>query len=784
MRFFSTALRRLSILIVSTFIKVAVVGQTTAIDSLLVYHTVTAENSGKIQQEMIYLHLDNTSYYRGDRIFFACYLVTSGKLQPSNLSQTVYVELLNPGGKIIDRCVLKATEGRCHGSLLVDETPFYSGYYEIRAYTRYMLNFGATAIYSRVIPVFAEPKIEGDWADRRMLKYGSSKHPFSRPKPVRIATSKPNRNGIDISVANSTDSVAITVTSLSGKAMLGASLMCRGELCGRAILDLSETPSATFKVARGKLPQGVIQLVLFDVKGAPIAEQLFFNNRGEFITMEYSFDKEHYGPFEPVELTVRLSEPVPFSLSVTDAANHVAYGSDIRSDLLLGTEIRGFVPDLGEYLDNPDSLLLAQGRYRYSWNRLAGMEPHDIEQLPERGIEVRGSVQGSLRNKGKQGVTVSMMLNSMINDTTDTFLEEFVTDSLGRFAFYGELHGDWAMTLSATNKGKRTRNRILLNQSERPAPRAYDVTEMQYDLADTPIMLTDSADSDEELIKELERRGVKRLNEVEVTANGGHAADVRQYIENAVTSYDVAAARSLLQDQGKKFIRRVSDIMPLIDPNFLYANGKLLYGTKEPLYIIDDDLANNRKVLEYSDIDSSNPADLSVDMVKNIYVNTQPHAISYYATKFMEENLDIVDDFIPDEMKESLLQILPSADRDMANRDFRSNTYQVAISRIYGCVLFIELGTNNAGIIRPGMRRAIVEGYTDTEAFRHPDYHAEPPVEPDCRRTLYWDPKIIPNENGIARIRFYNNSTAKAFNVTATTIDSEGKLGALVKLNN
>ena len=63
------------------------------------YHAITAGNSGKIQQEMIYLHLDNTSYYRGDSIFFACYLVTSGKLLPSNLSQTVYVELLNPSGK-------------------------------------------------------------------------------------------------------------------------------------------------------------------------------------------------------------------------------------------------------------------------------------------------------------------------------------------------------------------------------------------------------------------------------------------------------------------------------------------------------------------------------------------------------------------------------------------------------------------------------------------------------------------------------------------------------------
>lgn len=139
-----------------------------AIDSLAIYHESTALNSGKINQEMIYLHLDNTSYYRGDRIHFAGYLVTSGSLKPSDMSRTVYVELLNPAGKIIDHCILKTVEGRFHGSLLVNEQPFYSGYYEIRAYTRYMLSFGAETVFSRVLPVFKAPALEGNWAERDM----------------------------------------------------------------------------------------------------------------------------------------------------------------------------------------------------------------------------------------------------------------------------------------------------------------------------------------------------------------------------------------------------------------------------------------------------------------------------------------------------------------------------------------------------------------------------------------------------------------------------------------
>lgn len=753
--------------------------QASAIDSLALYHAATAMNSGQIQQEIIYLHLDNNSYYRGDRIFFACYLVTSGRLRPSSLSRTVYVELLNPNGKIIDRCVLNAVNGRCSGSLLADETPFYSGYYEIRAYTSYMLNFGPEAFFSRVIPIFAAPKKEGNWADRRMLKYGSAKHQFSRPTPIKSKPSKQQTDRFDISVDNATDSVAITVSS-PDKAMIGATLMCRGELCGRAILDFNETRSTTFKVARRRIPSGVVQLTLFDVKGTPIAERLFFNNRRDFIAMEYSFDKEHYKPFEPVELTVKLSKPVPFSLSVNDAAEYVAYGSDIRSELLLGTDMNGFVSDLGTHLDNPDSLLTSIGHSRYTWNTLAGLEPMEINHMPEQGIEVHGFVQGQLRNKRKSGVTVSMMLSSVGNDSTGSYIDEFVTDSLGRFAFRGDLHGDWMMTLLATDKGKQTRNRILLEQSERPAPRAYNVAEMQYDMADIPIIMTDSVESDDELIKSLELSGVKQLREVEVTAYGGHTSDLRHYIENSVTSYDVASARSLLQDKGKKFIRKLGDIMPFIDPKFSFVDGrKLIYGTKMPIFFIDKDMADNRRITGYYDIDSSNPADLPVDMVKTVYVNTQREAIDEYAIKFLEEGLDVLDSIFPEEIKNKLNNISPTSGHDMGNRDFRSSTYRTAINMMFGCVVFVELTTSNASMIRPGMRRTVVEGYTDSEEFQHPDYQAEPPIEPDYRRTLYWNPEVIPDENGIARIKFFNNGSAQHFVVTAAALSPDGKIGAL-----
>lgn len=82
-------------------------------------------------QEKVYLHFDNTSYYQGDPIWFQCYVVTPGLNHPTELSKTLYVELLNPGGEIISKRVLPIRNGRCHSSFELTQLPFYSGFYEV-----------------------------------------------------------------------------------------------------------------------------------------------------------------------------------------------------------------------------------------------------------------------------------------------------------------------------------------------------------------------------------------------------------------------------------------------------------------------------------------------------------------------------------------------------------------------------------------------------------------------------------------------------------------------------
>lgn len=145
---------------------------------------IALANLGKVlADEKAYLHFDNTSYFRGDNIWFSAYVVSSENNRPSVRSKTLYVELLNPGGEVLQRQILPIEEnGRCNGYFTLTHLPFYSGFYEVRAYTKFMLNFGEDAIFSRIIPVFDLPDTEGNYAEKRMLqlRYSNNKYPIER----------------------------------------------------------------------------------------------------------------------------------------------------------------------------------------------------------------------------------------------------------------------------------------------------------------------------------------------------------------------------------------------------------------------------------------------------------------------------------------------------------------------------------------------------------------------------------------------------------------------------
>ena len=113
-------------------------------------------------QEKAYMHFDNTGYFEDERMYFKCYVTRSDTGKPSNLSRVLYVDLVHPSGGVVKRRKLVLNAGVAYGDILLDSI-YTTGFYEVRAYTRYMLNFGDDACFSRVFPIFNKPSVDGDY---------------------------------------------------------------------------------------------------------------------------------------------------------------------------------------------------------------------------------------------------------------------------------------------------------------------------------------------------------------------------------------------------------------------------------------------------------------------------------------------------------------------------------------------------------------------------------------------------------------------------------------------
>ena len=155
--------------------------QDTKKGNLLTYLQKAMNFNKVVPQEKVYLHFDNMGYFENETLWFKAYVIRTDNGRATDLSKVLYVELLNPSGDVIKlRKYPIDSLGVAHGDMKLD-TLLGSGFYEVRAYTRYMTNWGTNAVFSRVFPIFKKPAKEGDYADLTiMTKLYAERDPNNR----------------------------------------------------------------------------------------------------------------------------------------------------------------------------------------------------------------------------------------------------------------------------------------------------------------------------------------------------------------------------------------------------------------------------------------------------------------------------------------------------------------------------------------------------------------------------------------------------------------------------
>ncbi|WP_434964654.1 hypothetical protein [Bacteroides ovatus] len=129
-------------------------------------------------REKAYLHFDNTSYYVGDTIWFKAYVTLAEQQTFSQISRPLYVELVDQTGHIADKQIIKLTQGEGNGQFILPSS-MLSGYYEVRAYTRWMLAFNEPQYFSRTFPIYQLSN--SDKLERSITTYELSQSMENRP---------------------------------------------------------------------------------------------------------------------------------------------------------------------------------------------------------------------------------------------------------------------------------------------------------------------------------------------------------------------------------------------------------------------------------------------------------------------------------------------------------------------------------------------------------------------------------------------------------------------------
>jgi hypothetical protein len=116
------------------------------------YDSLLAILDQNYPQEKIYVHFDKPYYNPGETIWFKAYLFSANL--PSLISKTMYAELIDEKGKVLERKTMPVMGAGASSDFLVPDS-IKSTLVYVRAYTSWMLNFDSSFLYLKPIRIMA-----------------------------------------------------------------------------------------------------------------------------------------------------------------------------------------------------------------------------------------------------------------------------------------------------------------------------------------------------------------------------------------------------------------------------------------------------------------------------------------------------------------------------------------------------------------------------------------------------------------------------------------------------
>ena len=490
----------------------------------------------------------------------------------------------------------------------------------------------------------------------------------------------------------------------------------RGDCCCIVPVD-TRRPAGT--ILTDSLPEGILHLLLVDSTGRPRSERLVFLKRtGKRERWTVTPDKPRYGKREKVRVGIKLEDcdgkPVSadLSVSVTDrrAVRYDSLGDDIRTNLLLCSDVKGYVHNPGYYFrdDDPvrehrlDLVMMTNGWRRFKTRNLYEPEPFTPRHFIERGQYLSGKVIGIVGKPAPEASVSAVALNR------ENIADAAQADDSGRFVLSGLDFTDTVLFMVAakTRRGKPTQRIDMDGLYPRPP------------LTERP-PFPDSAES------------VRKA--------------VGDYLKQQKMQYATIDGMKIFELEGVE-VRASNPKRPKITPfSTVYDTAKL---------------APFKPMLLYNYLSYFTP-DIRSDR-KNLYVKKGFE--SGYARAQLNLNGKIVDlEYLRGYYVDDVEYVHVVSLTDWRTQEARARDAGINLPNyLYRVDIYLKRG-REYGV--PDVQTCQVIGYSEDMEFYHPVYDTPEKInngKPDERTTLFWNPYVKTDPNGNTTIEFYTNDTDQA----------------------
>ena len=746
-------------------------------------------------QEKVALHVDRTVLIPGDTIRLKAYVTDAATLRPLIDDQFVYVELLDGKNRSLQRKRLIASNNLYTGYIYLPPDQ-HAGVYHLWAYTLYS---SQTKGYDCLIPIqigidlptpdakqAIEPvmrffpeggnivegttcmvafesttaqgdslDLEGDIIDgqERVVTHFRSYHrglgffPLTAESGQQYKAVCRDRRGRKYSFplpAARTDVVClrcrVTSSEVEVRINRGADVKhtplqllvhCRGQ-----VVSLKQVQTGTtFHLPMSLLPAGVNSLMLLDSNCRVLSERLVFsNNSSQRLPLPLTSEKSAYGLRDSISLSLSLpdmqtDELAFLSLAATDDAITLGRRSpSLWSQLLLASDLQGLHGSLDEYFqpryqpERLDLLMMVCGWRRYDVQ--AVLQGHcDTPKIEkEREQSISGRVRQVFANKPISGVQLALAI------TKQGHVDTAVTDSTGHFEFRGLNYPDDADVFIYALRQKK--KRCLVETDKAYTPYAPDVSVTRRSAKMLSWMeidndLLEQYARDSHLLQEVVVKGKNRYNPYPLD-NTTWSMERKQIEEGEYP------------DLG--FMLLCSNILNV-------GSGR----------ITADDMFK-------SDIDKLWKTDRKS---RQALKSTQPSSIvKLYVNGMHIPNLTYED--------------LELEDIDRVDLYMGSKAWMFGEDSVAGVVNIITRnGINRTTNDIFNNKVVRLAGYQQPIEYYFPRYQpGEKPsqMQPDVRRTLYWNPYLRMTKNTPLHLDFYSADLPTTYTIHVEGITSRGRI--------